>query len=88
MKRTRPPRDQRRAFEVIAAAAGGAPRLQVPFSIHPGNVAARSALSTVDPSSAREASNAKARHWLDYDSVAFAVLVVGMGAIELLALSI
>ena len=23
----------------------------------------------------------KARHWLDYDSVAFAVLVVGMGAI-------
>jgi hypothetical protein len=28
------------------------------------------------------------RHWLDYDSVAFAVLVVGMGAIELLALSI
>ena len=30
----------------------------------------------------------KARHWLDYDSVAFAVLVVGMGAIELLALSI
>ena len=30
----------------------------------------------------------KARHWLDYDSVAFAVLVVGMSAIELLALSI
>jgi hypothetical protein len=27
----------------------------------------------------------QARHWLDYDSVAFAVLVVGMGAIELLA---
>jgi hypothetical protein len=27
-------------------------------------------------------------HWLDYDSVAFAVLVIGMGAIELLALSI
>jgi hypothetical protein len=32
--------------------------------------------------------NTKARHLLDYDSVAFAVLVVGMGAIELLALSI
>ena len=30
----------------------------------------------------------KARHWLDYYFVAFAVLVVGMGAIELLALSI
>jgi hypothetical protein len=30
----------------------------------------------------------KARHWLDYDSVAFAVLVLGMSAIELLALSI
>ena len=28
------------------------------------------------------------RHWLDYDSVAFAVPVVGMGAIEMLALSI
>ena len=28
------------------------------------------------------------RHWLDYDFVAFAVLVMGMGAIELLALSI
>jgi hypothetical protein len=28
------------------------------------------------------------RYWLDYDSVAFAVLVVGMGVIELLALSI
>jgi hypothetical protein len=27
----------------------------------------------------------QARHWLDYDSVAFAVLVVWMGAIELLA---
>ena len=30
----------------------------------------------------------KARHWLDYDFVAFAVLVAGMGAIELLVLSI
>ena len=29
----------------------------------------------------------KARNWLDYDFIAFAVLVVGMGAIELLALS-
>ena len=37
---------------------------------------------------AREACHAHGRHWLDYDSVAFAVLVVGMGAIELLALSI
>ena len=30
----------------------------------------------------------KARYWLDNDFVAFAVLVVGMGVIELLALSI
>jgi hypothetical protein len=36
----------------------------------------------------RPLMNTKARHWLDYDPVAFAVLVVGMGAIELLALSI
>jgi hypothetical protein len=28
------------------------------------------------------------RHWLDYDPVAFAVLVIGIGLIELLALSI
>src|SRR5262245_47591976 len=28
------------------------------------------------------------RHWLDYDPVALAVLVIGIGAIELLALSI
>jgi len=28
------------------------------------------------------------RHWLEYDSVALAVLVIGLGAIELLALSI
>ena len=28
------------------------------------------------------------RHWLDYDSVAFAVLMIGMGIVELLALSI
>jgi hypothetical protein len=28
------------------------------------------------------------RHWLDYDSVALAVLVIGMGMIELLALGI
>jgi hypothetical protein len=28
------------------------------------------------------------RHWLDYDSVALAVLVIGIGMIELLALSI
>jgi hypothetical protein len=27
------------------------------------------------------------RYWLDYDSVALAVLVIGIGAIELLALS-
>jgi hypothetical protein len=28
------------------------------------------------------------RHWLDYDPVAFAVLVIGIAAIELLALMI
>jgi hypothetical protein len=28
------------------------------------------------------------RHWLDYDFVALAVLVIGLGIIELLALSI
>jgi hypothetical protein len=28
------------------------------------------------------------RHWLDYDPIAVAVLVIGLGLIELLALSI
>jgi hypothetical protein len=28
------------------------------------------------------------RHWLDYDAVALVVLVIGIGMIELLALSI
>jgi hypothetical protein len=28
------------------------------------------------------------RHWLDYDYVALAVLVIGLGFVELLALSI
>jgi hypothetical protein len=28
------------------------------------------------------------RHWLDYDPIALAVLVIGIGLIELLALSI
>ena len=28
------------------------------------------------------------RHWLDYDPVALAVLLIGIGMIELLALSI
>jgi hypothetical protein len=32
--------------------------------------------------------HAQGRHWLDYDPVALAVLVVGIGLIELLALSI
>jgi hypothetical protein len=31
---------------------------------------------------------AHSRHWLDYDFVAFAALVIGLGAVELLALSI
>jgi hypothetical protein len=31
---------------------------------------------------------AKTWHWLDYDPVAFAVLVIGLTMIELLALSI
>jgi hypothetical protein len=31
---------------------------------------------------------AQGRHWLDYDPVALAVLVIGIGLIELLALSI
>jgi hypothetical protein len=32
--------------------------------------------------------HAQRRHWLEYDPIAFAVLVIGIGAIELLALSI
>jgi hypothetical protein len=28
------------------------------------------------------------RHWLDYDLVALVVLIIGMGLVELLALSI
>jgi hypothetical protein len=28
------------------------------------------------------------RHWLDYDSVALAVLIIGLGLVELLALGI
>ena len=28
------------------------------------------------------------RHWLEYDTVAFAVLLIGLGIVELLALSI
>jgi hypothetical protein len=31
---------------------------------------------------------AHSRHWLDYDFVAFAALVIGLGVVELLALSI
>jgi hypothetical protein len=31
---------------------------------------------------------AQSRHWLDYDAVALALLVIGLGAVELLALSI
>jgi hypothetical protein len=31
---------------------------------------------------------AHSRHWLDYDFVALAALVIGLGAVELLALSI
>jgi hypothetical protein len=31
---------------------------------------------------------ARRQHWLDYDPVALAVLVIGIGMIELLALSI
>jgi hypothetical protein len=30
----------------------------------------------------------KSRHWLDYDPVALAVLVIGIGMVELLVLSI
>jgi hypothetical protein len=30
----------------------------------------------------------QSRHWLDYDSVALAVLVIGIGIVELLVLSI
>jgi hypothetical protein len=29
----------------------------------------------------------QARHWLEYDSVALGVLVIGIGLVELLALS-
>src|SRR6476620_1341109 len=48
------------------------------------NVVARRGCRAIDRY-AREARLMQARHWLDYDSVAFAVLVVWMGAIELLA---
>ena len=30
----------------------------------------------------------RSRHWLDYDPIALAVLVLGIGAVALLALSI
>jgi hypothetical protein len=30
---------------------------------------------------------AHSRHWLEYDPVAFAVLILGIGIVELLALS-
>jgi hypothetical protein len=36
----------------------------------------------------RRVMNVQSRHWLDYDSVALVVLVVGMSAVALLALSI
>jgi hypothetical protein len=32
--------------------------------------------------------HANSRRWLDYDFVSFAVLLIGLGAVELLALSI
>jgi hypothetical protein len=31
---------------------------------------------------------AHGRHWLEYDTVALAVLLIGLGVVELLALSI
>jgi hypothetical protein len=31
---------------------------------------------------------AHARHWLDYDAIALAVLLIGLGIVELLVLSI
>jgi hypothetical protein len=34
----------------------------------------------------REAYHATKAHWLEYDSVALAVLVIGIGMVELLAL--
>jgi hypothetical protein len=37
---------------------------------------------------ARRVMNVRSRHWLDYDPVALVVLVVGMSAVALLALSI
>ena len=37
---------------------------------------------------ARRVTNVQSRHWLDYDPVALVVLVVGMSAVALLALSI
>jgi hypothetical protein len=36
----------------------------------------------------RHIMHVQRRHWLDYDPVALAVLVIGIGMIELLALSI
>jgi hypothetical protein len=37
---------------------------------------------------ARCVMNVQSRHWLDYDPVALVILVVGIGAVALLALSI
>jgi hypothetical protein len=40
----------------------------------------------LQPFSESRAMNIQRRHWLDYDPVALAALVIGMGMIELLAL--
>ena len=37
---------------------------------------------------ARCVMSVQSRHWLDYDPVALVILVVGIGAVALLALSI
>jgi endogenous inhibitor of DNA gyrase (YacG/DUF329 family) len=51
------------------------------FVTHSTSFKARSA-------TARRVMNVQSRHWLDYDPVALVVLVVGMSAVALLALSI
>jgi hypothetical protein len=42
----------------------------------------------VETNRVRDVMRKQGRHWLDYDPVAFAALVIGIGIVELLVLSI
>jgi hypothetical protein len=61
----------------LAPRIRGAPRSLVTRCVGSGFFSGRGALMSV-----------QSRHWLDYDPVALVVLVVGMSAVALLALSI